>query len=477
MAVPTFVQCKLTNSTRAPGSFPFTAFHFMLPELVLANNCVILAFVYNINSGTPTIAITDDQSNSWGAATVSADDATNNMHMKVWVLPNVPAGTHAVVLTLTGGDGGYGQLFCAEEYNVATASVVDGAPSSINSSGTTTWAPGSITTTVDGDVIYTFVKDSGGLGPYTNFTPGTGATLLVADSFNGFAIQRQVQATAGAITPGITAPGGATGAFIACGIALKAAAAGTAPTAVPRILKEVWLNAADGTATSFNQQFPTLGDAIHVGWVGAPGVAATPRPMTNVTDTAGNSYAVTPGVGGIQSGTANHAYSLATQPNAANRVTISVLADNLSTAVIHDVLGGGLYYDRIANANGLQADGGNLTTVSIVPSVPGGIVFVATGINAGALRDLIGTGYQTEHPWTPEEDGGANQLREDNGWGHTKPTDLTTKTFTYAHSRTGVGNGAQDWASQALSLIPTPPRAYTYDFSTFPKPPLQQVQR
>lgn len=474
MAVPTFVQCKMTNSTRAPGVTGFTAFHLTLPELMLGNNCLILAFVYNINTGTPVFTAVDDGGNSLGAAVVSADDATNNMHMKVWIAPGVASGRTGVVVSVTGGDLAYGQMYCGEEYNVATASAVDGTPSSINTTGTTSWAPGSITTTVDGDVIYTIVKDSQGLGPFTNFTPGSGATLLAVDSANGFAVQRQVQATAGAIAPVITSPG--VGAFIACGVALKSAAAGTAPTQVPRIVKEVWVNVADQTITTIAQQFPTVGDAVHVGWVGAPGVANTVRPITSVVDTVGNSYAVTAGIGAVVSGTANHAYCLAATPNLTNRVTIGFTADNLSTAVLHDIIGTGMVFDRIVNATGLQPDGGNLTTVSIAPSSSGGLVFVACGVNAGALRDLIGAAYRTENPWLPEEDGGAGQLHEDNGWGHVHPTDVSLLTFVWSNSRVsaGVGNGVQDWAAQAISFTLAPPPVYTSDFSGFPKPPLSQ---
>jgi hypothetical protein len=217
------------------------------------------------------------------------------------------------------------------------------------------------------------------------------------------------------------------------------------------------------------QQFPNTGDAIHVGWVGAAGVASALRPMTSVTDTAGHAFALTAGVGNLLSGLAQHAYSGAAPASLTNRVTINFAADNLSTAVLHDVLGGGLTVDKTVDATGLQADGGNLTTVTATPILGGGMIFVALGINNGAVRDLVGATYRTEHPWTLEEDGGGNMLHEDNGWAHRYPPGVASSTFVWTTSNSGVGDGVQDWAAQALVLVPPCPPAYP-DYRTFPKP-------
>jgi hypothetical protein len=208
----------------------------------------------------------------------------------------------------------------------------------------------------------------------------------------------------------------------------------------------------------------------------ANGTAAT---LELAHSTNGNNYEIPAGTGTGTSGFAQHAYNLSARKGDQNRVTITVTADNLSTAVLDDIVStGGLTFDKIVNASGFQADGADLDTGTCAASRAGGLIFNALGVNRGTMRKTKGSAFVGSNPWAKEEDGGGNNLHQDNGWSYIAPTDTSGKQFSYTESGTdpgrGVTFGAQDWAAQAISFVPYPPATIDFDYSRFPIQPIAE---
>ena len=445
MSTPTLVQAATFAGTNAASA---SVVHIPLPNASLSGNCLALAVAWATSTGTPSIAITDDQgTNTWVVGPTDFD-ATNTYNLSTWYALNVTAGTQKITITATGGTLSYVHPFIREFYNVATSSATDSTTAWHTHGTSASWGPGSQTTTVDGDLIWTVGVDSGGFGPWAAYAAsGTGAALVGVDLVQGMADQIQIQTTHGAISPVITAA--ASHPFIACSIAFKAATAGTAPTASPRIIHAAWVDYWN-TNTSIAQQFPCLGDTIAIGWVGASSGGSVIS-MTGVTDTDGNSYTLTTGVGTNLSGRAQWAYKQSATPSATKVVTITTgAADNLSTAILYDLAATSCIFDPAQNATGNVADAADLTSVSFTPTRANGVVLVANGVNNGTVRDAT----FNDNPWTDTEDGGGSHFHQDNGWGHYYNPDTSAVALTWTTSNVGVGDGVADWAAQAIGFSP-----------------------
>lgn len=456
---PTFVQGVTFNST-GPSASAFAEMELYFPNFSLASNLQTLALAWATDSGTPVLTVQDDTSTTWTVGPTHFD-AGNTYNLSTWYRAGAPAGIRKITITATGGTLSFGHPMIREFYNVATSSPTDSTNAWHANGSSASWGPGSQTTTVNGDLIWTVAIDSAGFGPYSAFTPsGAGAELIGADLRQGMADQMMIQTTAGAISPVITSA--ASHPFIACSIAFKAAVAGTAPTANPRIIQITWVNWKAASGTTLPQQFPCRGDTIAVGWVGASSGGGI-RAMSAISDTNGNSYTLTTGAGNGPSGYAQWGYDLGATVSNNNVVTVTSLADNFSTAVIYDISAPGCVFDQVQAAEGLQVDAGDLTTVSVSPAGTNWLVLVAVGINNGTLRDAT----LNDNPWTDTEDGGGNELHEDNGWGHlNSPPDAGLITFTWTGSNVGAGDGVQDWGAEAIAFSrgrPIPgPRTFAF---------------
>jgi hypothetical protein len=114
----------------------------------------------------------------------------------------------------TGGSLGSGIIICQfAEWGSVTATATDGFNSNFTTSSSTTFNTGSVTTTVNGDLIVGGVMTGSG----GTFTHGTGFTLLT-QSGNGDWTEYETQTTHGAINPSFNCPSaqtivGVTGAF------------------------------------------------------------------------------------------------------------------------------------------------------------------------------------------------------------------------------------------------------------------------
>lgn len=214
----TFAQAQGNNSTQRL---------MPMPNPVLSGNILICLGTSN-NAVTPTF--TDDKGGSW-TTLINTNDAGNGQRAFIIYRANITDGTR--IVTWTNGTGfTFASAFCAEYYNVALTSVTDGGVGATGSS--TTPASGSMTTTVDGDLILSYAIRDDADALMTGWTAGASNTLLSADYADHQGAQFQIQAVHGAVNPSFTAAPSIG--WICVQGAFKAASAGTAPTISPRII-------------------------------------------------------------------------------------------------------------------------------------------------------------------------------------------------------------------------------------------------
>ncbi len=273
MATPTLVQHVSTSNTGAAdaGIATCSGFDLWLPNPALSANCLILNFSYagGQTVGTPT----DDGGNTWTSVVSWNDGSGDGGQATLFVALNVAAGTRHITIPLSGTPTGFAgpwcQAICSEFYNIATSSAIDVHNSNINFN-TASWTGGSSTPGTNGDLIWCAGVVDGNIGGITSWSAGSGFTLLSADILDGVGpgiSQYQVQSTAAAINPAMTANGsGVTPQGGINWVALKSAAAGTAPPAtgirVMRMQYETLYNTQSSATSKF--QFPCSGDTLAV---------------------------------------------------------------------------------------------------------------------------------------------------------------------------------------------------------------------
>src|SRR5207247_61829 len=157
-------------------------------------------------------------------------------------------------------------------------------------------------------------------------------------------------------------------------IALKAAAAGTAPSGM-RVVHLMHNHVSQSPPATFTLQTPSTGNLLIVSWIGTPGCD-----IGSVSDGNGNSYTSTGspfsngGSGDLQ---LYYAASATTSTTLSGpTLSVSACAGASSNALVYDVSGAAaLPYDNVAGratASGNQTTAGNVTTVTITPSTPNG---------------------------------------------------------------------------------------------------------
>jgi len=233
------------NSWNGPGSCTTSqnCYRVPLPELTIGGATLTMAFAYNSAGGGQVFSISDDKSNSWTLDTTSA--ASNSKTLKMYHASNVAAGTSYVNIQITGGtNNDYWQALVAEFFNVGS---LDGATCSTGSSATI--SAGSLTPSQSGDLIIQAKYSANtlsGSSPYGlplqsgSFTPGLQpniswslASQLLGD---GAADQYGVYNSTVPMNPTFTQA--ASDNYISCAVALKAASAGAAATAIPRVVHQ-----------------------------------------------------------------------------------------------------------------------------------------------------------------------------------------------------------------------------------------------
>ena len=450
-ATPTLVQHVATGMTNQP----VTTFTITLPNPAGAGNALILGVQFKSAGSIGSVA--DDMGNPWTPGPSVSNSGLGGT-MSLFYALNVAGGTQRVTVTFNGLSGipSHAQAVLSEFYNIAPVSAFDGSSGSASSR-----TPGSINTTVNGDLVYEWgaalsaATDNGGTYNGASIAAGTNFTLLSADLQVGSADQVRVQPSAGTITPTFSASGTSTWGSLA--LALKSATAGTPPPSGIRVVNVQYTliaapHSQNRTAPT-RIQFPSSGNLL-VGLLSTVG-----EHITSMTDSAGNPWvsAVTrTNAPGVQ--TAQIVYA----PNASTSPTLSGITPTLSAPcsyscflILYDVAGAtSAPLDVTAAAEGDSNQDADLTMLALTPTTTNGLVFnagswywhTANGVHPPAtLAAVVNGAENNDSPCCTD----SSTLNEDDPYAIYYNPDTSPVSFTYSHTTSGPGGnvGVHYWVS------------------------------
>jgi len=434
-----------TDFSRAVGTWKSD-----FPNPTKAGNAIIA--VVSWGSTTPGVcSVADDKTNSY---TAGPEIIGTGAALKVFFALNVAANTVRVTMNCSPATGN--ALLVPFEYtNIATSSALD-VSTSAEVSGTS-YAAGSITTTVDGDLIFQTTLLTSFTLPSTpiTWTKGTNFSLAWADDTQMGAAQEHVQATHGGINPTMTSSLSVTdGLTIA--LAFKKAAAGSNFTGIhvnAHVVQNPQQFLQSITATSFTYQFPAFGNAILVDWHGA--TAEEPTGMTtNHSGTLTASLNPARGAGGIGDERYWYLCNATTGQDLTITITFPSTPGNHMLAFIDisnaDSTNSTSCYDNSQQATAtFSASSGTFSGVSITPATSGGVVLSAIQENSESAHDVspgafVGENIDVYCSFNCDEDG---------GWAvyNTLNTSQLTFNWTFAAIEGGTPN-VGNWANQAIAI-------------------------
>jgi hypothetical protein len=456
---PTLVQHLSSNAEPEAGGNSGNDWTFWLPNPVGGNggvtagqpsgNCLVLAITFAY-SATRTVTVTDNNGNTWPAAAVTVNDA-NQFHAAaaIYVLPNAHAGPTKITVSFDAAILHFSYTV-SEFNNIATASPVDATFSGYITGPTVTASSG--TPTQNGDLIYNFVSSSGDAFGHSvsQFTAGTGFALLDANIARGqsagqagqqHASQWQIQGTAAAIAPSMTAAQVTHDDFATLGVALKSASSGSPAPSVGIYVTRINHFTDDIAPTSYTLQFPSTGALLVLSMQEYSGFQCTA-----ITDNKSNTWARALGPSGsgvpqiwrtTTPGGANSGSDLVlTFTLAANSGPVTILAYDVDGA---DVSSGDAY------DGGVQDPGSNTGAAAtatcpgfnglnkLTPASANGLTVVAVGFGigpAGSFAAGTPTGAVFDVVISTGQTDGSNMDNSD-GRAHYYNPDLTTEAYSW----------------------------------------------
>jgi hypothetical protein len=452
-ASPAFVQHVSTANSRLSDG---QTYHVFLPNASLGGNALIVSFQYSSYQYNTEPFVSDNAGNSYSLLILLIDTNVNQA-LAVYGAFNINAGATEIII-VTPSLAQSWSAAATEFYNIATVSAVDGQAYA-SAYGTT-----GMTTTTDGDLIYQIFVQDDSTGWYgASLGADSGFTLLSADVGDGMAVQYEIQARQGPINPAITAT--PAGGYLSAAVALKAAAAGTAPGPGIRIQRIQFYTVESG-ATALNVEFPSSGSLLVAAWDGYNGSPDTHCTVTGIIDSNGDNWTSRAIASQNTNATPGTPFSdeqildASTSPGSGSSLTLYITLDNPSggsTLTLYDVVNAqaGSSFDQAATAIGSQDTGdGPVSMASITPSSPNGLVISAENQDIGTTRYLIGgdSTYYFDTPYFDEENGGFNSLAEDKGNAHVYNLGTDTITFTWAGTDTST-DGIGGWANVAAAYF------------------------
>ncbi len=232
---PSLIQ--MVSAAGNPVGTTYNDFFFTPPNSIGAGNCLVIAINARCGNGSsPTGTISDNKSNSWGAAAVTQVGDFNATGM-IFVLPNAISGTTRFKIHFN-LDVDINQFEFYEWNNIATSSPVNGTHAAAASVTGPNLACGSFTPGNNdangGNLILAFFACCAGTNNAqpTNWVPGGSFTLLQGNTWAVAGNQLIkgsmyfLQTSSAAINPSITSTGDSADTFNCLAVALK-----TAPTA------------------------------------------------------------------------------------------------------------------------------------------------------------------------------------------------------------------------------------------------------
>lgn len=463
-AIPGLVQSR--DCTQAWGAFYLPndnallagqTWSCRLAQGSQSGNAILVGFSYDPGFSLPTV--TDDKSDTY-TLVKNYNDSANGENLLLFLALNVTAGAQNVTINIGTGTGGpYINSWLAEFYNIATSGAVD-CTSAGNHANSTTVTAGSCSPPTSGDLVvqyywndYTVATTAVTAGSQTNIT----WQLLAADYDTGIGVQWGVYNSTSALNPTMTtAPSG----FASVAIFIKSASAGS-DAAGMRVLaaKDVWLNGnatpAGGAPWNANTRIvpfpcPSASNLMYAPWIG--GGAAT---LTGVTDSHSQTWTATGA--GVVNDSYSHAFyvgNATVSPTQTITLTSTVNGGGDGTPILYCITGAATSpFDKTSTATGTQSStSGTLSTVSITPSTPNGLVFVSCGNAFTTLTGLTNSGAWFHAGFESAENIALNGVNENNGWGsYSNPN---TSAITFVFNEVDNTTAAGPWAARADAFKP-----------------------
>ena len=431
---PAFVQHVDINQFGQGGS-NITSLLIRLPNLTLANNCVVVSIA---NSGPATVSsVTDDKGNTY---TIAKSETDGGYLVSVYVAQGVTAGARLITVTFSGATD-FISAKVTEFAGIATSGAVDATSGNIANS--TTITAGSITPTQTGDLLYQVGFQDTGVAPAaSSFTVGSQSNIAWAFVPGGVSIWDGSYAQYGqynstsAIDPTLTVNTPQN--YLSVALALKAASAGTTPAPGIRVVaaQHIYLDSLSSntvqsvTAGNLQILLSTSTDGIS----GVTSTNGTWQRRVAAQDSGDGAYGEVWDTVNASPGTR----TLTVTFNGANNGHDIMLLDVAGSATSP--------FDTSAKLeNQVQLSGTTLTTVSITPNTSNGLVVTAAPIELGEVTDLTTTGqYSLTGSTTPVDID--SWMDENNGYGIYYNPNTSPVQFVWNETRQ-VGF----WAAAAAS--------------------------
>jgi hypothetical protein len=370
-ATPTLVQhVAAPNSANA---LPTTGINMQLPNASLQGNLLLLCATWAVTQGVtlPQSGVSDDHGQSWKLV-VTASGASGQT-AALFYAANTVAGVKRITATFSGGQPTYVSGLVSEWYNVSPSPTVRSATAD-GSIGTSSWATSSFTPSL-GDLVYQCAAGNG--GDAGSFTARSGFMLGSAQRTQTAQVSQYGTGTGTSMTPTVTV-GAANLGYTSVAGSFTSAAAGTVPTAMPRVVHVQHNQLGPFDASPIPDQFPSSGNLIVI-------LASCNSSSGSVTiapaDGNGNSYTqisgspLVNGAGGQIQGF--YAKNATTGPTMTTSIAYTVTSLDGANVVYYDVTGADPNPFVASNtATGFQSSPGNLSPVS--SSWPTSITIPAT---------------------------------------------------------------------------------------------------
>jgi hypothetical protein len=433
-------------------------YKFDLLNAALGGNLIVCGVTFDgtVSGGvpTPSFTMTDNTgSNTWTKA-VFASDGTRATGLVY--AANAASGTLHLTVTLGAAAKDFSAQ-CAQFYNVAQSSPVDGTPTVATGVAGPTLSGTAITTTQTGDLIFVYVPDTQSSGYCcttvpTSYVPGPGFNLLTVEPALGNSAEMMSWGSSGSITPEMW-EGNASDTFAVASIAFKSASAGTAPNGIWIYCNGV--NKMTGSVASVEVQVPCPVSANTL-VVGTNSTAAD-FTLSAVTDSPdGNAYTEV-----TTSGYPQIYYSDSAAFTNSNSRYMLLANNHASTAAVEWYVIGGAdpsAYDGSAINSGTQTVAGGSTctnsssvnsTVSLTPTTNRHGVIIMMEQNGTGPECATSTTNGVFDAWwyAGETDGNTNGYTA-SGFGHLKYTSNSAQTYT----SNWANATASAWTNEALAF-------------------------
>jgi hypothetical protein len=370
-AGPTYVQCNnMPISTGAISQWK----NFGLPNTAPSGSTILVFGLYGATT-SPFSSFQTDKGDTFTVDKTEVDSGNGASVFWAHVAPTAGARLITILFSSTA----FVKIQACLVNNIATSSPVDVTCGSVTSG--TSLACGSMTTGTANDFVV-----AGGFndGTFPNamfsFTAGGGFQLFNVDSYDGMVSQYEVQSSAGAINPTITA-GSSRSSFVMAGVAYKTASSGGAacPASGPCVEQVDSINFNGGlqglTGSTLAIQFPCPSlnsiNLIAIGYVAGNSMSVSSvasSPSNTWTKTTTQSFDGGAGLVGFVnavntsvSGTMTITFTLGHVPDSTDAFTITVWG--ISNAATSPMDGSPVNFTSSpAFSSGTVANAPNITT-------------------------------------------------------------------------------------------------------------------